>query len=113
LAVVKVAFSPAELAELDKSKGHYTRAAFMRAAALSQKLHAALPPELATTWAESARVQSCFTQINDIAYSLNQVRQNDGEAVAAAKMLAESASILTAFKEFRAIVLGGPGHRED
>jgi hypothetical protein len=113
LAVVKVAFSPAELAKLDISKGHYTRAAFMRAAALSQKLYAALPAEIATTWAESARVQSCFTQINDIAYSLNQVRQNDCEAAAATKMLAESGSILAVFKEFRATVLGGQGHRED
>lgn len=113
LAVVKVAFSPAELSKLDLEKGHYTRAAFMRAAALSQKLHAALPPEIAATWAESARVQSCFTQINDIAYSLNQVRQNDGEAAAATKMLAESATILAAFKEFRATVLGGAGLKED
>jgi hypothetical protein len=113
LAVVKVAFSPAELQKLDSEKGHYTRAAFLRAAGLDQKLHAALPVEIATTWAESARVQACFTQINNIAYSLNQVRQNEGEAAGAAKMLAESTSILVAFKEFRAVVLGRVGKCED
>jgi hypothetical protein len=113
LAVVKVAFSPAELSKLDLEKGHHSRAAFLRAAGLDQKLCAALPVAIATTWAESARVQSCFTQINDIAYSLNQIRQNDGEAAAAAKMLAESASILTAFKEFRASVLNSSGGDED
>ena len=113
LTVVKVCHAPLELDNLDAARGHYSRAAFLRAAGQEQKLYAALPPELATTWAESARVQACFTQINDIAYSLNQSRKNDGEAAAAAKMLAESTSILAAFKEFRATVLGGQGHRED
>jgi hypothetical protein len=113
LVVVKVAFSPAELSKLDLSKGHYSRAAFLRAAGLEQKLHAALPPEIATSWGESARVQSCFTQINNIAYSLNGTHQNEGEAAAAKKMLAESSSILAAFKEFRAVVLGGAGEVED
>jgi hypothetical protein len=111
--ITKVAFNGGELLILDDARGHYSRAAFLRAAGLNQKLHAALPAEVVTTWGQSARVQSCFTQINDIAYPLNQVAKNDGELAAAAKMLAESASILAAFKEFRAVVLGGQGHHED
>jgi hypothetical protein len=111
--VSKVAFSNDELAALDKNRGHYSRAAFLRSAGLQQKLHAALPTEIATTWGESARVQACFTQINEIAKPLNEIRKHDGSAAAAAELLAESASILAAFKKFRAVVLGGAGRHED
>lgn len=68
---------------------------------------AAFDAKLLTTWQESARVQACFTQINDIAYLLNSVRKNEAEEAAAAELLARSSEILAAFKEFRATILPG------
>lgn len=107
LTVVKVGFTQDELADLDQRRGHYGRAAFLRAAGLDLKLVAAPTPATVTTWADSARVQACFTQINDIAYLLNTTRQNAGEGAAAAELLNRSAEVLTAFKEFRQAVFGG------
>jgi hypothetical protein len=108
LTTVKVGFTQDELAHLDTRRGHYGRAAFLRAAGLDIKLMATPSPAAVTTWAESARIQACFTQINDIAYSLNNTRQVDGVESAAAELLARSSEILEAFKEFRAEILGGP-----
>lgn len=108
LVVVKVGFTQDELTSLDTRRGHYGRAAFLRAAGLDIKLWAAPNAAAVTTWAESARIQSCFTQINDIAYSLNETRQALGVDSAAAELLARSSEILEAFKEFRSEILGGP-----
>ena len=107
LIIVKVGFNQAEAAELDRRRGHHTRAAFIRAAALGVQLIAAFDAKLLTTWQESARVQACFTQINDIAYLLNSVRKNEGEEAAAAELFARSSEILAAFKTFRATILPG------
>lgn len=107
LFIVKVGFNQAELAELDARRGHHTRAAFLRAAGLGSKLFAAFDAKLLTTWQESARVQACFTQINDIAYSLNSIRKSEGADAAAAELLARSSEILAAFKAFRAEILPG------
>ncbi|MCY1167895.1 hypothetical protein D9M73_78710 [compost metagenome] len=107
LSIVKVGFTPDELASLDTRRGHYGRAAFLRAAGLDIKLMAAPSAAAVTTWAESARVQACFTQINDIAFSLNNTRQAAGVDSAAAELLSRSAEILSAFKTFRAEILGG------
>lgn len=109
LFIVKVGFNQAELAELDARRGHHTRAAFLRAAGLGAKLFAAFDAKLLTTWQESARVQACFTQINDIAYSLNSTRKNAGADAAAAELLARSTEILAAFKTFRAEILPDMG----
>lgn len=108
LVTVKVGFDQAQAAELDARRGHYSRAEFLRAAGLDIKLMAAPSSAAVTTWAESARIQACFTQINAIAYSLNNIRQADGVESAAAELLARSSEILEAFKEFRAEILGGP-----
>ena len=105
LVVVKVGFNQAEAADLDARRGHYSRAAFIRAAALGARLVAAFDSKLLTTWQKSARVQSCFTQINDIAHSLNLVRKNAGEEAAAAELLARSSEVLAAFKEFRVTIM--------
>lgn len=105
LVVVKVGLDQAEAVDLDARRGHYTRAAFLRAAGLGVQLQAAFDAKLLTTWQESARVQACFTQINDIAYSLNSTRKNAGVDVAAAELLARSSEILAAFKAFRAEIL--------
>jgi len=108
LLTVKVGFNQAQAAELDARRGHYSRAEFLRAAGLDIKLMAAPSSAAVTTWAESARIQACLTQINAIAYSLNNIRQADGVESAAAELLARSSEILEAFKEFRAEILGGP-----
>ena len=105
LVTVKVGFNQAEAADLDARRGHYSRAAFLRAAGLDAQLQAAFDAKLLTTWSESARVQACFTQINDITYSLNSIRKKEGEEAAAAELLARSAEILAAFKEFRAVIM--------
>ena len=107
LVTVKVGFDQAQAAELDARRGPYGRAAFLRAAGLGAKLQAAFDAKLLTTWQQSARVQACFTQINNIAYSLNATRKNAGEEAAAAEMLARSPEILAAFKEFRSQILPG------
>lgn len=105
LVVVKVGLDQAEAADLDRRRGHHTRAAFLRAAGLDAKLQAGFDAKLLTTWQESARVQACFTQINDIAYSLNSIRKNAGADSAAAELLYRSSEILAAFKSFRAEIL--------
>ena len=107
LIIVKVGFNQAEAADLDRRRGHHTRAAFIRAAALGYQLMAAFDAKLLTTWQESARVQACFTQINNIAHQLNSIRKNEGEEAAAAELLARSSEILAAFKEFRDTILPG------
>ena len=109
LVTVKVGFDQAEVADLDCRRGHHTRAAFLRAAGLGVQLQAAFDAKLLTTWQESARVQSCFSQINDIAYSLNSTRKNAGVDAAAVELLARSAEILAAFKTFRAEILPAQG----
>ena len=105
LVTVKVGFDQAEASDLDARRGHHTRAAFLRAAGLNAKLQAAFDAKLLTTWQQSARVQGCFTQINDIAYSLNSTRKSAGVDAAAAELLARSSEILAAFKDFRAEIL--------
>lgn len=105
LITVKVGFDQAEAADLDRRRGHHTRAAFLRAAGLNAKLQAAFDAKLLTTWQQSARVQACFTQINHIAYSLNSTRKSAGVDAAAAEILARSSEILAAFKDFRAEIL--------
>ncbi len=113
LLTVKVGFDQAQAAELDARRGHYSRAEFLRAAGLGAQLHQAFDAAQLTTWSESARVQSCFTQINQIAYSLNAIRKTDGEEAAAAELLARSAEILAAFKNFRDNILNSPTRQED
>lgn len=105
LVVVKVGLDQSEAADLDCRRGHHTRAAFLRAAGLDAKLQASFDAKLLTTWQESARVQSCFSQINDIAYSLNSTRKNAGVDAAAVELLDRSSEILAAFKNFRAEIL--------
>lgn len=109
LVVVKVGFDQAEAAGLDQRRGHYSRASFLRAAGLGANLTAAFDPKLLTTWQESARVQACFTQINDIAYSLNSIRKGSGDGAAADELLSRSSEILSAFKDFRVEIMPGQG----
>lgn len=105
LVVVKVGFDQAEVADLDARRGHHTRAAFLRAAGLGTQLQAPFDAKLLTTWQESARVQACFTQINNIAYSLNSTQKGLGSDAAATELLARSGEVLAAFKEFRAAIM--------
>lgn len=107
LSIVKVGFTTAELAALDERRGHYSRAEFMRAAALSTQLQAAPGAELATTWTESARIQSSFHHINKHAKILNRIALRDGEEATAREVLDRSGEILDDFTEFRVAVFGG------
>lgn len=106
MACVKVGFDQAELAALDERRGHYPRAAFLRAAGLDQKLKTLPPRDLVTSWATSARVQACLTQINDHAEHLNSLRLVDGQDIAALELLQKSRRILDDFKKFRAELVG-------
>jgi len=112
LVTVKVGLSQAEATELDARRGHYPRAVFLRAAGLGAELRGAPDPAQVTTWAESARVQACFTQVNRIAHELNTTAVAGGSEAAAAELLARSSEILAAFKKFRQEILGGPDDDE-
>jgi hypothetical protein len=101
---LKVSFSLAELSELDQRRGHHSRAAWCRAAALGAQLAAAPTPAWATTWAESARLASCLTQLNEHASSLNSIRLAEGQAAAAASLAAELEQTRQLLAEFRAIL---------
>ena len=107
LTVTKVSHNAAELAALDARRGHYSRAAFLRAAGQDAQLQAAPGAELATTLAESARIQSCFHHINKHAKELNSIASGDGPEAAARELLACSGQILADFTEFRVAVFGG------
>lgn len=107
LVVVKVGFNQMEAADLDRRRGHYGRAEFLRAAGLGASLMAALGAELATTWSESARIQSSFHHINKHAKDLNTIAQTAGPAAAARELQARSGQILSDFTEFRIVVFGG------
>ena len=104
---VKVGLTHDEAVQLDARRGHYSRAEFARAAALGNDLLAAPPPLAVQTWADSARIQACLSQINGHAVALNQLNLDQGEQVAARRMLAESAQILSDFKQFRIAILSG------
>lgn len=107
LATVKVGFTQSEQAALDAQRGHYSRAEYLRAAGLNARLQAAPGAELATTWAESARIQSSFHHINKHARELNTIAQRDGSEAAARELLARTSQILADFSEFRVNVFGG------
>ena len=106
LTSVKVGFDQAQLAELDSNRGHYPRAAHLRAAGLKEKLKPLPAPGFVSTWSESARVQSCFHHINDHAEHLNSLRLASGEDAAARALQAATAEIYKDFKEFRAEIFG-------
>lgn len=107
LGVVKVSLNLSEMTLLDSLRQHYERAAYMRAAALNQPLPKLPNPAAVTTWAESSRVQSCFTQLNEITRPLNTIRLEQGEEVAARELLRQAPIILSLFKKFRSEILGG------
>ena len=107
LLTVKVGLTNDESAQLDARRGHYSRSEFVRAAALGSQLLAAPLPAAVKTWADSARIQACLTQINAHAEALNSTKKDAGDQAAARKMLSESAQILANFKEFRLAILAG------
>lgn len=104
LAKVRVHFSPVELADLDSRRGHYSRADFLRSTGLGSQLKAAPLPAAVRTWADSARIQSCLTQINQHSTALNSIRLEDGKEKAALELLNRSKEILDEFKAFRLIL---------
>lgn len=104
LAVVKVFFNQDELAVIDAHRGHYPRPAFLRAAGLGIQLKAAPLPAAVRTWADSARIQSCLTQINQHSNILNSIRLEFGSESAAIELLNRSNEVLAEFKEFRLIL---------
>lgn len=104
LARVRVHFSQQELADLDSRRGHYSRADFLRSTGLGTQLKSAPLPLAVRTWADSARVQSCLTQINSHASVLNSIRLEDGQENAALELLNRSKEILNEFKAFRLIL---------
>jgi hypothetical protein len=107
LGTVKVSLNVTEMTLLDELRGHYERSAFMRAAALNQPLPKKPDPLAVTTWAESARIQACFTQLNELAHPLNTIRLEQGEEAAARELLRQAPLILSLFKKFRSEILGG------
>ena len=104
LARVRVHFSQLELADLDSRRGHYSRADFLRSTGLGTQLKSAPLPAAVRTWADSARIQSCLTQINSHANTLNSIRLEDGQEQAALELLNRSKEILAEFKSFRLIL---------
>lgn len=102
-----------EMTLLDVLRGHYERSAFMRAAALNQPLPKKPDPAAVTTWAETAPVQSCFTQLNDITQPLNTIRLEQGEEAAARELLRQAPEILSLFKKFRSEILSGDPNDEN
>lgn len=104
LARVRVHFSQLELADLDSRRGHYSRADFLRSTGLGTQLKSAPLPLAVRTWADSARIQSCLTQINSHANTLNSIRLEDGQEQAALELLNRSKEILAEFKSFRLIL---------
>lgn len=106
LSTVKVGFTQAELADLDAKRGHYGRAEFLRAAGLDARLQAAPGAELATSWAESARIQSSFHHINRHAKHLNTLSLHEGQDAAAREILSRTQQMLDDFTEFRVTVFG-------
>lgn len=115
LARVRVHFSQQELADLDSRRGHYSRADFLRATGLGTQLKSAPLPLAVRTWSDSARIQSCLTQINSHASTLNSIRLEDGQEQAALELLNRSKEILAEFKAFRLILseLTGLNDTED
>ena len=93
-----------ELADLDARRGHYSRPEFIRSAALGLQLKAAPLPAAIRTWSDSARIQSCLTQINQHSTALNSIRLEDGKEKAALELLNRSREILDEFKAFRLIL---------
>lgn len=106
LVVTKVSWNAAELVVLDANRGHYGRAEFLRAAGLSKSLQAAPGEVLAQTLSTTARVQSCFHHINDIASVLNITRLNEGEEAAARQLLSMCSRMKEDFIKFRVNVFG-------
>lgn len=104
LARVRVHFSQQELADLDCRRGHYSRADFLRSTGLGTQLKSAPLPLAVRTWADSARIQSCLTQINQHSTALNSIRLEDGKEKAALELLNRSKEILDEFKAFRLIL---------
>lgn len=104
LARVRVHFSQQELVDLDSRRGHYSRADFLRSTGLGTQLKAAPLPAAVRTWADSARIQSCLTQINQHSTALNSIRLEDGQEQAALELLNRSTEILKEFKAFRLIL---------
>ena len=107
LVTVKIGFTHVETSQLDTLRGHYSRAEFARPATLGNDLLAAPLPAAVATWADSARIQSCLSQINGHAQALNSLSLVAGEQAAARQVLLESAQILASFKEFRIAILAG------
>lgn len=104
LASVRVHFSPLELAELDSRRGHYSRPDFLRATGLGTQLKSAPLPLAVRTWSDSARIQSCLTQINEHSTVLNSIRLEAGQEQAALELLNRATEVLKEFKAFRLIL---------
>lgn len=104
LARVRVHFSQLELADLDSRRGHYSRADFLRSTGLGTQLKAAPLPAAVRTWADSARIQSCLTQINEHSTALNAIRLEAGQEQAALELLNRANEVLNEFKAFRLIL---------
>ena len=73
----------------------------------AKQLQAAPGAELATTWSESARIQSSFFHVNEHAKRLNMLALHDGQEAAARELLARAGQMLADFAEFRIAVFGG------
>ena len=102
LAGVKVFFTSEELDDLDSRRQNHGRPDFIRSAALGAELAAPLSNAYITTWAESARIQSCLTQINQVARQLNQLKLIGSELEAAHKLQREVIEVSHLLAEFRA-----------
>ena len=102
--VVTVKLTISEAAQLDLKRGHHSRSAWMRAAALDMVLAAPLTTKWQTTWEESARLASCLTQINNLAARINCELLGAGEASAVQILLSELQQTRELLAEFRASI---------
>lgn len=99
---VKVFFTIGELFDVDSRRRVWSRAAFIRAAALGAELAAPLSNEYVTTFNQSSRVQSVLTQLNQHVRTLNELRLVGGELVAAQALAKQVPEISYLLAEFRA-----------
>jgi anti-sigma-K factor RskA len=99
---VKVFFNQSEAEDLDSRRGSWSRAEFIRAAALGAELAAPLSAAYADTFQQSARIQADLTQLNQHCRVLNQLRLSGGEQEAAIHLLKLLPEISRLLAEFRA-----------
>jgi hypothetical protein len=114
LATVTTKFNQAEIANLDRRRGHYPRPAFLRAAGLGTQFVAPLPKaslptasteaslRLAKSWRHVQKTKGNLAQLNQHLIQLNQARLDAGPAAAAQVLAATLDQVQVLLSSFAA-----------